>query len=261
MKCKHIREAIDTTSRHTLYSDSVTTHLSGCPDCRRHQDGTASLLTLLSAQPRVEAPVDFDIKVRAGIARAQAELLNDKTTSLLTLLKAQPRVEAPADFDFRLSAGIARAQAERFSQASVFEKAWEKIARTLSLGQVATAAMAAALIITASAVYIKHDNSSPATTTTATTTTATTTTKDVAINRSPDPAPVKAGSAQTIAAPVVNPARMIPAKVAGRGVQVRPAMVRDNLQAYNNSSNDIANLDIGNPDKVYSIKTQQVVGL
>src|SRR5262249_22820147 len=113
MKCKQTREVIDTASRHTLYSDTVTTHLSGCRDCRRHADGTASLLTLLSAQPRVEAPADFDIKVSMGIARAQAKQLSDKITSLLALLKAQPRVEAPADFDFRLSAGIARAQAER----------------------------------------------------------------------------------------------------------------------------------------------------
>src|SRR5262249_957078 len=121
MKCKQTREVIDTASRHTMYSDTVTTHLSGCPDCRLHADGTASLLTLLSAQPRAQAPADFDFRLSAGIAIAQAERLSDKTASLLNLLKAQPRVESPADFDFRLSAGIARAQAERLSPASVLE--------------------------------------------------------------------------------------------------------------------------------------------
>ena len=245
MKCKQTREVIDTASRHTLYSDSVTTHLSGCPDCRLHADGTASLLTLLSAQPRVEAPADFDIKVSMGIARAQAELANNKTYSLLALLKAQPRVEAPADFDFRLSAGIARAQSEPLSPAGVFERAWEKLARTLSFGQAAAAMGAAALIITASTVYINRDNNSPASTT------------SVATTRSADPAPIKAESAQVNKTSGIEPVRMIAAKSAAQGVKVRPAMIRnDEFQAKNNSSPDIASLE-----RVFNPRTRQFVPL
>jgi len=250
MKCKHTREVIDTTSRHTLYSDSVTTHLSGCPDCRRHSDGTASLLNLLSSQPRVEAPADFDIRLSAGIARAQAELLSDKTASLLSLLKAQPRVEAPADFDFRLSAGIARAQAERISPAGVLERAWEKFARTLSFGQAAAAMGAAALIITASTVYFNHGNSSP------------TSSVNVAISNSANPAPGKVESPQGITASVVNPVSMVPAKAAGRGVKVRPAMIRDEEpQAKRNASEDLASVETAYNPKVYTPRTRQVVTL
>jgi hypothetical protein len=72
MNCKQIREAIDAASGHNSYSGYVASHLSGCPDCHRYSDEAASLLRLLSAQPRVEAPPDFEFKVRARIANAQA---------------------------------------------------------------------------------------------------------------------------------------------------------------------------------------------
>src|SRR5215813_13620367 len=245
MKCKQTREVIDTASRHTLYSDSVTTHLSGCPDCRLHADGTASLLTLLSAQPRVEAPADFDIKVSMGIARAQAELVHNKAYSLLALLKARPRVEAPADFDFRLSAGIARAQSEPLSPAGVFEKAWEKIARTISFGQAAAAMGAAALIITASTVYINHDHSSPAPI------------PNVNVAISTIPAAIKVESPQGITAPAVNPVSMIPVKAASKGVKVRPAMIRDDEPQ---ASRNVDTASVGKV-KVYDLRTKQIVAL
>jgi hypothetical protein len=72
MNCKKIREAIDAASRHNSYSGHVASHLSGCPDCHRYSDEASSLLRLLSAQPRVEAPPDFEFRLRARIANAQA---------------------------------------------------------------------------------------------------------------------------------------------------------------------------------------------
>jgi len=72
MSCKQIREAIDAASGHNSYSGHVASHLSGCPDCHRYSDEAASLLRLLSAQPRVEAPPDFEFRLRARIAEAQA---------------------------------------------------------------------------------------------------------------------------------------------------------------------------------------------
>lgn len=73
MNCQTIRETIDTASRRAGYSENVYAHLGDCSACRRHADGTRSLFALLSAQPRVEAPADFDFRLRARIARAQAE--------------------------------------------------------------------------------------------------------------------------------------------------------------------------------------------
>ena len=72
MSCKQIREAIDAASGHNSYGGHVASHLSGCPDCHRYSDEAASLLRLLGAQPRVEAPPDFEFRLRARIANAQA---------------------------------------------------------------------------------------------------------------------------------------------------------------------------------------------
>lgn len=76
MNCKQIREAIDTASRQNLHSGYVTSHLNGCSDCHRYSDEATSLLGLLGAQPRVETPPDFEFRMRARMARAQATPAN-----------------------------------------------------------------------------------------------------------------------------------------------------------------------------------------
>jgi hypothetical protein len=72
MNCKQIREAIDTASRHNPRGGDVASHLSNCPDCHRYSDETASLTRLLGAQPRVEAPPDFEFRLRARLLRTPA---------------------------------------------------------------------------------------------------------------------------------------------------------------------------------------------
>src|SRR5262245_57660598 len=72
MNCKQIREEIDAASRHNMRGGAVRSHLDACPDCHRYSDETASLAKLLSAQPRVEAPPDFEFRLRARMLRAQA---------------------------------------------------------------------------------------------------------------------------------------------------------------------------------------------
>jgi hypothetical protein len=76
MNCKQIREEIDTASRHDPRG-AIRSHLNSCPDCRRYSDETASLLGLLDAQPRVEAPADFEFRLRARLARAQVATESD----------------------------------------------------------------------------------------------------------------------------------------------------------------------------------------
>jgi hypothetical protein len=71
MNCKQIREEIDAASRHNMRSGAVKSHMDACPDCRRYSDETASLTRLLWAQPRVEAPPDFEFRLRARMLRAQ----------------------------------------------------------------------------------------------------------------------------------------------------------------------------------------------
>jgi hypothetical protein len=77
MNCKQIREAIDTASHYNPDGGDVASHLSGCPDCHRYSDETLSLLRLLDAQPRVEAPMDFEFRLRARMVRAQSASVID----------------------------------------------------------------------------------------------------------------------------------------------------------------------------------------
>jgi hypothetical protein len=81
MNCKQIREEINTASRYDLRG-AIRSHLNGCPDCRRYSDETLSLLGLLGAQPRVEAPADFEFRLRARMARAQAATETDRQSFL-----------------------------------------------------------------------------------------------------------------------------------------------------------------------------------
>jgi hypothetical protein len=82
MNCKKIREEIDTASRYSLYGGAVASHLNDCPDCLRYSGETASLLGLLSAQPRAEAPTDFEFRLRARLARAQDAAAGDRRSFL-----------------------------------------------------------------------------------------------------------------------------------------------------------------------------------
>ncbi len=73
MNCKDTQAAIDSASRRNPVSQPVSAHMAGCPDCHRYSDQSGALLALLSTQPRVEAPADFDFRLRARIARAESQ--------------------------------------------------------------------------------------------------------------------------------------------------------------------------------------------
>lgn len=73
MNCKDIKATIDSASRRNPISGEAHSHLSGCPDCRSYSDQSSALLSMLAAQPRVQAPADFDFRLRARIARAEAQ--------------------------------------------------------------------------------------------------------------------------------------------------------------------------------------------
>ena len=72
MNCQESRKAIDSQTMREGLSGSVRAHVDQCPACEGHAGEMSSLFALLQAQPRVEAPADFDFKLRARIARAEA---------------------------------------------------------------------------------------------------------------------------------------------------------------------------------------------
>ena len=71
--CREIQNIIDTASARSELAPNIEQHLGNCDGCREHASSTFQLRSLLMAQPRVEAPSDFDFRLRARIARARDE--------------------------------------------------------------------------------------------------------------------------------------------------------------------------------------------
>lgn len=68
MNCQMAREAID-SRRSEVIGTEAQLHLSQCGECASY----AGLLSLLQSHPRVDAPADFDFRLKARIARARDE--------------------------------------------------------------------------------------------------------------------------------------------------------------------------------------------
>jgi len=68
MNCQKTREAIDSGISKAIFAG----HLAECSACETYSRDLSSLLSLLREQPRVEAPADFEFRLKARIARAQA---------------------------------------------------------------------------------------------------------------------------------------------------------------------------------------------
>ena len=73
MNCEKIRTEIETGARHEPRSTAVREHLVACAGCRGWADETDSLLSMLRDVPRVQAPADFDLRLRARLAVAREE--------------------------------------------------------------------------------------------------------------------------------------------------------------------------------------------
>lgn len=73
MGCRQARIAVETALARELLGDDAALHISGCAPCNRYAKETFGLTELLAAQPRVEAPADFDFRLRARLARARGE--------------------------------------------------------------------------------------------------------------------------------------------------------------------------------------------
>lgn len=73
LNCREIQRAVDSASRRSDLAIEAEQHLKSCDDCEQYATGTFQLMGLLAAQPRVEAPADFDFRLRARIARARDE--------------------------------------------------------------------------------------------------------------------------------------------------------------------------------------------
>jgi hypothetical protein len=188
MNCEQTREAIDSGIQREWQSEAVHGHLTSCSACQQFEAETSSLLSMLSAQPRVKAPAYFETQLQARLQTALASE-ESKLTALLgslpvvtapanfeaqlqarlasaevkvaALVGVLPAIEAPGDFDFRLRARLAQAKAEEAARGPLGWLAdfWTQ---SFSFGQAATALAALALVVTFSVTQIKRETAQPA---------------------------------------------------------------------------------------------------
>lgn len=183
MNCEQTREAIDSG----IQSEAVHGHLTGCPGCQQFEAETSSLLSMLSAQPRVKAPADFESQLQARLqatlaseesklttllgslpvvtapanfeAQLQARLASEEV-KLAALVGVLPVIQAPGDFDFRLRARMAQAKSEQTTRGPL---AWlsDFWTQSFSFGQAATAMAALALVVAFSLTQINRETAQP----------------------------------------------------------------------------------------------------
>lgn len=70
--CRHARQEIDESEIGQALSEVTTAHLASCAPCAQFRSERASLRELIGGLEPVVAPADFDIRLRARIARDRA---------------------------------------------------------------------------------------------------------------------------------------------------------------------------------------------
>jgi hypothetical protein len=73
VNCRNIRREIEALGPGRLFSALVTEHLEQCPACETLSRQQNELHALVSSLGRVEAPADFDVRLRARLAGDQRE--------------------------------------------------------------------------------------------------------------------------------------------------------------------------------------------
>jgi len=68
MNCRSVRREIEEVAPDNLLSASAGDHLKNCPQCNAFRDDRLKLREMLSSLGSVEAPSDFDFRLRARLA-------------------------------------------------------------------------------------------------------------------------------------------------------------------------------------------------
>ncbi|MDT7602336.1 MAG: hypothetical protein QOF61_333 [Acidobacteriota bacterium] len=71
MSCKHFRNEIEESERTMRLGAEASAHVAACGSCREFRAGHESLRRLVGGLERVDAPPDFEFRLRARIARAE----------------------------------------------------------------------------------------------------------------------------------------------------------------------------------------------
>ena len=73
MNCQNVRRVIEATDRGDLLNVAAAEHIKGCPACEKLSDEHLELRNLTANLGTVEAPADFEFRLRARLARTKAE--------------------------------------------------------------------------------------------------------------------------------------------------------------------------------------------
>ena len=73
MNCQKVRRVIEATDRGDLLNVAVAEHIKECTACEKLNDEHLELRNLTANLGIVEAPADFDFRLRARLARARSE--------------------------------------------------------------------------------------------------------------------------------------------------------------------------------------------
>ena len=73
MNCQKVRRVIEATDRGDFLNAAAAEHIKGCTDCEKLKDEHLELRNITANLGTVEAPADFDFRLRARLARANAE--------------------------------------------------------------------------------------------------------------------------------------------------------------------------------------------
>jgi hypothetical protein len=72
INCRSVRREVEEKAPNTFLSSLATDHLSSCPVCANFRDEQEKLQAIMSSLGTVEAPDDFDFKLRARLATEKA---------------------------------------------------------------------------------------------------------------------------------------------------------------------------------------------
>jgi hypothetical protein len=72
--CELIRRELDDLMLEDEYSSAATEHLQGCAECREFQQKQIKLRQIVGSLGTIEAPADFDFRLRARLANDSTQL-------------------------------------------------------------------------------------------------------------------------------------------------------------------------------------------
>lgn len=76
MNCRNVRREIEEAGPGDLLSTSVGEHMRNCPECVRFSDEDVKLREIVSSLGIVEAPADFEFRLRARLAGEKRDVAN-----------------------------------------------------------------------------------------------------------------------------------------------------------------------------------------